>query len=58
MGVQSEESSSLAYAGERLIESVELYIGQQLIDKHYQTLVENVIVNSTTTNPKKLNILK
>ena len=29
-------SDSLAYAGERLIDSVELYIGQQLIDKHYQ----------------------
>ena len=29
-------SNNLAYAGERLIESVELYIGQQLIDKHYQ----------------------
>ena len=29
-------ANNLAYAGERLIESVELYIGQQLIDKHYQ----------------------
>ena len=26
----------LAYAAERLIDSVEIYIGQQLIDKHYQ----------------------
>ena len=29
-------TKALAYAGERLIDSVELYIGQQLIDKHYQ----------------------
>ena len=29
-------SNNLAYAAERLIESVEIYIGQQLIDKHYQ----------------------
>ena len=29
-------SNNLAYAAERLIESVDLYIGQQLIDKHYQ----------------------
>ena len=26
----------IAYAAERLVDSVELYIGQQLIDKHYQ----------------------
>ena len=30
------KSNHLAYAAERLIDSVELYIGQQLIDKHYQ----------------------
>ena len=29
-------SNNLAYAAERLVESVDLYIGQQLIDKHYQ----------------------
>ena len=29
-------SNNLAYAAERIIESVDLYIGQQLIDKHYQ----------------------
>ena len=32
----ADNASNMAYAGERLIESVELYIGQQLIDKHYQ----------------------
>ena len=30
------EATNVAYAGERLIESVDLYIGQQQIDKHYQ----------------------
>ena len=29
-------SNNIAYAAERLIESIDLYIGQQLIDKHYQ----------------------
>ena len=35
-GTSATVSNNLAYAAERLIESVEIYIGHQLIDKHYQ----------------------